>query len=97
MFNYIFPSIDLNFNSAGSQFIKCQSSLKQVDFIKQTAFVKGGYYLQSQRFLILFSKLHAFPYACRTQVNSKGQLHYHILDPGQVSTVLRVMKIKVKQ
>lgn len=57
MFNYIFPSIDLNFNSAGTQFIKCQPTLKLVNIIKQTASVDEGYYLQSQRLLILILSL----------------------------------------
>lgn len=54
MFNYIFPTIDLNFNSAGSQFIKSQLSLKLVNIIKQTVSIKVDYYLQSQQLLILF-------------------------------------------
>lgn len=81
MFNYIFPSIDLNFNSAGLQFIKSKPSLKLVNIIKQTASVKKGYYLQSQRLLILFFKADAFLYACRMQVNSKEPLDYHIPHP----------------
>ena len=54
VFNYIFPTIDLNFNNAGSQFIKSQPSLKLINIIKQMALVKGGYYLQTQQLLILF-------------------------------------------
>lgn len=42
LFNYIFPSIDLNFNGVDSQFIKSQQSLKLVNIVKQTAVFATG-------------------------------------------------------
>lgn len=72
VFNYIFPSIDLNFNSAGSQFIKSQPSLKLINIIKQTASVKGGCYLQSQRLLILFSSMLPFGIYVRCRLISSS-------------------------
>lgn len=98
VFNYIFPSIDLNFNSAGSQFIKSQPSLKLVNSIKQTASVKKGVTTcRVSKFFNFFFKADAFFYACRMQVNLKEQLHYHIpislSHEYPISALLRGIKI----